>query len=131
MQQIVFDRSNIPPELVGKKFPKTLEGVGGAQLLGDTIFRLKSGPEGSEKYSQGTLVRLITGTRADNGKRFNSTPGFHFDPDYVTVCRIDANGAEGVGVRKNALEFVSAIPQRPLKEGLTDRVYSLRERFMG
>lgn len=56
----------------------------------------------SSRYREGMLVQLIAGV--DN----SPTPGHHFQPGWVTVCRLDAEVAEFVGFkRKNITEITS------------------------
>jgi len=48
-------------------------------------------------YETGAKVRLISGV--DN----SHIPGYHFMHGFVTVCRIEADWAEFIGVRKENL----------------------------
>ncbi len=107
-----YDRGNIPYELLGMKFPSTLDGAWGKARLGSTIFRLKNGMDSYEPYATGKLVRLISGNPLDGS--YYQTPGFHNNDDYVVVCRLEATHAEGLGVKKTDLEFVSNIPIQTL-----------------
>src|ERR1035437_6187674 len=97
------ERAKCPIEIYeAYAFPKKIRAFGGTmESLGDTVFRLKS--EQSEDYPAGTLVRLISNAKADD-KKSGKTPGFHSNPDYVSVCRLQAKAAEYVGVKKEELE---------------------------
>lgn len=52
-------------------------------------------------YKKGTLVYPISGIDG------NETPGYHFNKDYMTVCRIGASQAEFCGIKKKNLAVAS------------------------
>lgn len=71
-----------------------------SQELGNQIYEvIESDVSG---YGPGTLVRLISGV--DDSK----VPGYHFNSAYRTVCRLDAERAEFIGIHRQYLKPVSA-----------------------
>lgn len=61
-----------------------------------TILRVGNMLKGAPEYQPGTRVRLISAS-------VNHSPGFHLCSDYLTVCRVEATGAEFVGIKKDDL----------------------------
>jgi hypothetical protein len=70
--------------------------------LSDDVYILKNIESSftSVNYKDGEYVRLISGVDGSN------IPGYHFDPEWVTVCDIYANVASFYGVKKSQIEKV-------------------------
>lgn len=66
------------------------------RALSDEVYVLNSDVTAS--YTAGTRVRLIAGIDG------NPRPGHHFSRGFVTVCRVDAETAEFVGVKRSILK---------------------------
>lgn len=77
----------------------TLQSFNGETVyLSDETYQLISDPYfADENYKAGSIVRLISGV--DGHKK----PGYHFNKDYITVCRVGAESAEFHGVLKSNL----------------------------
>ena len=60
----------------------------------------------SYNYDVGTRVRLISGI--DGSK----VPGHHFNPSYATVCRVDAEHAEFLGVPRSSLRLEERVMEK-------------------
>lgn len=76
------------------------------RLLSDEVYILGPDPIppsiSDSVYVEGVQVRLIAGV--DD----SPDPGYHFAPGYVTVCRVDADHAEFVGVKRTNIKPVQA-----------------------
>lgn len=67
------------------------------------------GVEEQGHYKNGTHVRLIGGV----DEKYDH-PGYHFYPEYRTVCRIDAPIAEFYGLRRSQLRKLSTQKEQRL-----------------
>lgn len=73
---------------------------GELRFMSDEVYVITKGKRYvGENYKQGCKVRLISGI---NG---SDQPGYHFSPDYVTVCSVNATVAEFVGLRLDTLKL--------------------------
>lgn len=71
--------------------------------LSDEVYELLKPHEMSgDKYPVGQRIRLISGV---NG---SPIPGYHTTPGHTTVCRVDAEIAEFLGIPKVYLKQVPA-----------------------
>lgn len=77
--------------------PTIKDYMGKEQRLSNEIYVItaKGGP-----YRRGTKVRLISGV--DD----SCTPGYHFNSEYVTVCKVGVKTAQFCGVRRRDLKLV-------------------------
>jgi hypothetical protein len=67
-------------------------------LLSDEVYKVLDDEHPS--LQKGTLVQLINGV--DKSKSI----GYHFNKDYITVCRKDAMFAQWMGVKKSSIKIV-------------------------
>ena len=80
---------------------KTIQSSGrGIVNLSDEVYVI-TGDYTASHYDTGTLVRKISGVRN------NIIPGYHFNEDWTTVCRVEAKEAEFIGIRTDALFLIS------------------------
>ena len=76
----------------------TLQSFNGETVyLSDETYELSDDRHPSYHYKTGAVVRLISSVNGSN------VPGYHFSNGYVTVCRVDAEIAEFVGVLRSSL----------------------------
>jgi hypothetical protein len=70
-------------------------------------------------YQSGTKVRLISGV---NG---NSTPGWHYNPEYATVCRIDSDHAEFLGFKRTQLKLLWTEQELLELQSMLEQIYRI------
>jgi hypothetical protein len=86
---------------------KIWDGMGNSFNLSSEVYRIELSHEGKpESIFNGVLVRMISGVRPNgiNTER-SEVPGFHYDPNYATVCPIWSKRPQWSGFpRKNLVE---------------------------
>jgi hypothetical protein len=78
---------------------------GKSETLSDetyTILRWGRGIDIPSNYPVGTKVRLISGVDG------NPNPGYHFSEGFCTICRVDAETAEYLGIK---IKYLSPKPK--------------------
>ena len=71
--------------------------------VSDELYRLKVDKSElfGDNYKKGTPVRLI------GGEGHVDEPGYHFDPNWLTVTCPTENAADFCGVKKSELELIT------------------------
>jgi hypothetical protein len=71
-------------------------------ILSDEVYEILNNDHPSRDYKKGCLVRKISGVGD------SSTPGYHWRPEFVTVCRVGAEYAEFCGIEIDQLKLLES-----------------------
>ena len=107
VETVIFDGMGHPYNLSKELYRVNLPCIGKMTYKKD-VHRTEV-PENERRGNlDGCLVRMISGTRPIGADAERSEiPGFHFDPDYATVCPIWAKKAQWHGFKREYLKEVT------------------------
>ena len=70
------------------------------ERLSDEVYQVMYDDSDASDDMTGQYVRLISGVDK------NPAPGYHFSPGYSTVCRVDADCAQFIGIKTKSLKLI-------------------------